>query len=576
MNKIDIIPYYKVLEELAKHRSINSKIDIYSLCNFNPLVLEKYIKFFLRIKKIDVKFLNVNYDQIEQEIYSQQFVKKATKARFIIIGSDINNKLFFNYNLVNQYLENLKNNLQQVLIKINKLDNTSIIFFNSLSLLSSNYLSKDNYDKIKKKINLFNNFLNKLSIKNERLSILDVEKISNFIGVKNFYDEPNYYISKIPFTEEANNYLSFEITKIINSELNVRKKCLIVDLDNTLWGGVLGEEGSHGIDLGKTFKGESYKNFQKYLKLLQKRGVILAICSKNNLSDVKDCFGNNKEICLNLSDFSSLQINWNEKYLNVNKIAQDLNIAKDSIVFLDDSEFEREQMRKFNPDINTLDFPKDPKNLIDTIENSLFFYQNKQTKEDNKKKEQYEILRRVNQAKLKANSLDEFLKNLSMKLDIYKVNKSNFDRSVQLTNKTNQFNLTTKRFTPAQMQNYINSKNQLSIIANLKDKYGDNGLTALAMCKKKDNNTWTIDNFLLSCRIFGRGVENILLFELLKKLKQKNVKRVEGRYVQSAKNEMCRNFYFNNKFEEKKKDSYLFEIKNLKNIKNQFIKIKFF
>ena len=140
-----------------------------------------------------------------------------------------------------------------------------------------------------------------------------------FIDISDFYDDSNYFTSKIPYSETANNYVSFEIAKIINAELNVRKKCLIVDLDNTLWGGVLGEEGLHGIDLGKTFQGECYRNFQKYLKMLQERGVILAICSKNNLSDVKDCFKKNSEMFLKFSDFSSFQINWDEKYLNANK-----------------------------------------------------------------------------------------------------------------------------------------------------------------------------------------------------------------------------------------------------------------
>ncbi len=573
MNTIDIIPYHKVLEALEKHNNFDKKISIYSLYNFNPLVLENYIKFFLNNKKINAKFLKSNYDQIDQEIFSPEFIIKAKKSRFIIIGSDVNKKLFFNYRLINQYIENLKNNLQEILRKISKLDNTSLIFFNSLSLISSDYLSKNDYEKINKKIYNFNQFLINLSVKNEKLLILDVEKVSSFIGIKNFYDDTNYNVSKIPFSEEVNNYLSFEITKIINSELNVRKKCLIVDLDNTLWGGVLGEDGLHGIDLGKTFRGECYRNFQIYLKMLQKRGVILAICSKNNFSDVKECFKKNKEMFLNLSDFSSFQINWKEKYLNANKIAQDLNIGNDAIVFLDDSEFEREQMRKFNPSINTIDFPKDPKDLIKTIENSLFFYQNKETSEDKKKKSQYEMMRKVNQAKVKANSLDQFLSNLSMKLDIYKISKLNFDRSVQLTNKTNQFNLTTKRFTSAKMQSYINSKDQLSLIANLKDKYGDNGLTALVMCKKKSSTTWVIDNFLLSCRIFGRGVENILLFELLKKLKEKKVKQVEGRYIKSNKNSMCKNFYLDNDFK-KKKSSFLFEIKNLNNLKKHYIKIK--
>tara|TARA_B100000767_G_scaffold52746_1_gene48259 strand:- start:20874 stop:22604 length:1731 start_codon:yes stop_codon:yes gene_type:complete len=574
MNEINVTPYHKVFEKLKKNSKLNKKIQIYSLYNFNPLVLENFTQFFLSKKKINVKFIKSDYDQIDQEIFSSQFIKKAKNSRFLLIGSDINIKLFYSYNLINQYLENLKNNIREVLLRTNKIDNINIIFFNVSLLISSYYTSKKNFDKIQKKIKKFNEFLINLSLKNKNLIILDIDKIKTFIGSKNFYDVSNYYLSKTPYSEITNNYISFELTKIINAELNIRKKCLIVDLDNTLWGGVLGEEGVNGIDLGKTLNGENYKNFQKYLKVLQDRGVILAICSKNNLSDVKECFKNNPEMFLRLTDFSSFQINWDEKYLNANKIAKELNIGKDSIVFFDDSEFEREQMKKFNPSINTLDFPKDPKNFIQAVENSLYFYQNKETTEDKRKKSQYKMMGKVNRARVNAKNIDDFLKNLSMKLEISKINKFNFDRSVQLINKTNQFNLTTKRYSSAQLRNYLNSKNQLSLIAKVKDKYGDNGFTALVMCRKKNNSTWIIDNLLLSCRIFGRGIENILLIEVLKNLKQQNVKSVEGKFVQSDKNLMCKDFYTNNKFM-KKSGFFLFDIKNLKELKNSYVKVKY-
>ena len=161
-----------------------------------------------------------------------------------------------------------------------------------------------------------------------------------------------------------------------------------------------------------------------------------------------------------------------------------------------------------------------------------------------------------------------------MKLELSPIKNSNFDRSVQLTSKTNQFNLTTKRFSSLQLKNYIKSKNQLSLVARLKDKFGDHGITALVMTRKKSNNLWTIDNFLLSCRIFGRGVENVFLYELLKKLKLKNIKNIEGKFVKSQKNSMCKKFYLNNGFI-KKNGVYLYNLKNLPKFKNNFINLKY-
>ena len=574
MKNLNIIPYFEVLEKINKKKNIKSKLHIYSLYNFNPLVLENYIKYFLEQQKINVSFSKNEYDQLDQEILSTKFTKRIRNHRFLIIGSDINKKIFFNLNLVDQYFENLKNNLKQILFKTKKLKNFNLFFFNCPMLLASYYTSKSDFTKMQKKIQNFNFFLEKQSKKNKHLILVDIDNLSKLVGINNFYDQENYYVSKIPYTEVANNYISQEISKIITAECNARKKCLIVDLDNTLWGGVLGEEGIDGIDLGKTFRGECFKNFQKNLKILQKRGVLLAICSKNNLKDVQECFKKNDEMILKFSDFSSFQINWEEKFNNANKIARELNIGKDSIVFFDDSQFEREQMKKFNPEIKTLEVPKNPENFIRTVENSFYFYQNKDTSEDKKKKYQYELMRKANNAKINSKNIGEFLKNLSMKLEVSPIKNSNFDRSVQLTNKTNQFNLTTKRFSSLQLKNYIKSKNQLSLVARLKDKFGDHGITALVMTRKKSNNLWTIDNFLLSCRIFGRGVENIFLYELLKKLKLKNIKNIEGKFVKSQKNLMCKNFYTNNRFK-KKNGVYLFDLKNLPKFKNNFISVKY-
>jgi FkbH-like protein len=277
---------------------------------------------------------------------------------------------------------------------------------------------------------------------------------------------------------------------------------------------------------------------------------------------------------LNFNDFSSVQINWTEKYLNINKISEELNIGKDSMVFFDDSIFEREQMKKFNPTVNVIETPKDPENFIQAIENSSFFYQTSLTDEDKKKKYQYEILKKVNKFKAKTKNINDFLKDLSMTIEITNINKFNFERSVQLTNKVNQFNLTTKRYSSSELQQFLKSKNQISLLVRLKDKFGDHGFTALAMAKKVNSKTWIIDNFLLSCRILGRGVENVLLYELLKKLKKKKVNIVKGNYIKTKKNQQCKDFFIKNSFI-KKDRAYICELNKLRKLNNSFLKIKY-
>jgi FkbH-like protein len=575
MKYTNLIQYHKILENLDTNNFKNKKkITIYNLYNFNPLVLNKYLQYFLKQKGIKSEILPSEFDQIDQELMSPNFNFKYSKSNILIIGSDINLKLSFNESKINFYLKNLKNNLNQCLRKNNNSKNLQIIFWNCATLKSNFFSTKDKFHLSSKKINNFNEYLYKLSKKYKNLQVLDINKISNLVGIENFYDQKNYYISKIPYSEQSHNYITFELSQIINSIFIPSKKCLVLDLDNTLWGGILSEDGAEGIDLGTTYIGEKYKNFQRYIKLLLKRGVILAICSKNDIKEVKESFKQNSKMVLKFEDFSSVKINWDLKYININKIAKELNIGKDSIVFFDDLDFEREQMKKFNPSVNVIEVPKDPEYFIQAIENSGFFHQYTLTNEDKRKKYQYKILKKAHDFKFSMKNIDEFLINLSMKLEISNINKFNFDRSVQLTKKTNQFNLTTKRYNNSELELFLKSNDQISLVARLKDKFGDHGITALAMAKRKNKKIWTIDTFLLSCRILGRKVENILLYELLKKLKQKKANFIEGIYIKTNKNQQCKDFFVNNSFI-KKNNHYLFNLSNLKKVKNNFFKVKY-
>jgi FkbH-like protein len=272
----------------------------------------------------------------------------------------------------------------------------------------------------------------------------------------------------------------------------------------------------------------------------------LAIASKNNLEDVKECFNKNKNMILRLDDFTSYRINWAEKYHNINEIASELNIGKESIVFFDDSKFERDQMKKMSPEINVIEVPDDPSNFIESIDDTAFFKSCKTLNEDLNKKKQYQIISKFNNIKAKFKNTNFFLKSLKMKLSISRINKSNFDRCVQMSNKTNQFNLTNLRFTETSLKNYLKKNNTVSLVGNLKDKFGDHGITCMAIARKS-NDKYIIDSFLLSCRIFGRKVENALLMELINKIKNKTT-RIEGIFNKSKKNKEFERFFVDNNF----------------------------
>ena len=563
-----MIEYLKVLKkiETAKKNLYIKQIKILFLCNFNQLFLENYLNYFLLEKNINVKFINSGFDQIDQTLIH---LKKQIDVDFLIVADDLNTRQNFNDKEFDNYLKRLDLRINYLNLIIDKNPKLKVIYFNLIKKID---FRNDFYNNINKKILNFNHRINKKYL-NEQMQILDIQSITNVVGLENFYDEEKNFLAKTLYSEYALNVISKELAKQIYVIQNVRKKCLVLDLDNTLWGGVLGEEGPFSIKLGNSFQGEKFTKFQKYIKDLLNKGIILAILSKNNLDDVKQCFKKNTNMILNFSDFTSYRINWREKYLNMNEIVSELNIGKDSIVFFDDSKFERDQMKKMNPEINVIDVPNDVSNYIESIEDTGYFLSQKIINEDIKKKDQYQIVTKFNRSKAKFKDIESFLKSLKMNLRISKINNKNFDRCVQMSNKTNQFNLTNLRFTQNSLKNYLKKNKTISLVGSLEDKFGNHGITSMLIARQSKKK-YIIDSFLLSCRIFGRKVENTLLVELIKKIKNKTT-ILDGVFIKSKKNQEFANFYIDNGF--KKKSNKIFEKKINKNNykKNQLFKINY-
>ena len=563
-----MIEYYKVLKtiESTKHKIKSKKIKIKFLCNFNQLFLENYLNYFLQKKNINVKILKSEFDQIDQSIINS---KKKIDVDYLIVGEDINSRQNFNNNKFDNYISQLDLRIDYLKIIKDKYPNINIIYFN---LTKKNDFINDFYNELNKKILNFNEKIEKKCL-NSQIQIFDIQSISNHIGIRHFYDDEKNYLAKTLYSEYALNLISKELSKQIYVTQNVKKKCLVLDLDNTLWGGVLGEDGTYSIKLGNSYEGEKFTRFQKYLKDLSNKGIILAILSKNNLEDVKECFKKNTNMILSLNDFITYRVNWREKYLNINEIASELNIGKDSIVFFDDSKFERDQMKKMNPEINVINVPKDASNFIESIEDTAFFKSQKNLNEDLKKKKQYKIISKFNSSKAKFKDTDSFLKSLKMKLSISKINNRNFERCVQMSNKTNQFNLTNLRFTETSLKNYLKKNKSISLVGSLQDKFGNHGTTCMAIARKS-NNIYIIDTFLLSCRIFGRKVEYTLLAELFKKLKDKTT-IINGIFNKSKKNKEFANFFIENGFKTKSKKYFEKNIRDFNYKKSGLFKISY-
>lgn len=390
----------------------------------------------------------------------------------------------------------------------------------------------------------FNKKLIELSKSKSNLVILDFENLLSKLGKKEVFDEKMYFLGKILLNDYGAEYLTKEIIKICNAIYGNVKKCLIVDLDNTLWGGVVGEDGANGIKIGDTTLGNIYSEIQKIILNYKKLGVLICISSKNNLGDVEEVFKKNPNMILKESDFIVKKINWNQKSNNIKEIAKELNIGLDSIVFLDDNPVERMEVKTSLPMVNIVDFPDDISKLPSILK-ELPFYSLKLTEEDKKRNEMYKQDVERNQLKSESN-LNDYLYKLKTKIIIKKNDITSLDRITQLINKTNQFNLRTKRYTDKQVESMMKSEDFMVLSLTVSDKFGNLGLTGVIILQNLGKSTF-IDNFLLSCRILSRKIEKQFFIEASKHI---NTEIIESEYIPTLKNEQVKDFYKEIGFEE--------------------------
>lgn len=362
-------------------------------------------------------------------------------------------------------------------------------------------------------------------------------------GIQATYDSKMWYMGSIPYSIGFIKELSYAIDSFAEKLLVKRKKVLVVDLDNTIWGGVVGEDGALGITIGNSLKGSIYRDTQRILKQMKENGVLLAISSKNNYEDVKEAFEKNTHMVLHEDDFSAIRIGWEPKVQSIKSIADELNLGLDSFVFLDDNNVERETVKQEIPEISIVDFPRDVSKLPKVLQSAYddFFWVWRVTEEDKSRTLQYhqEATRRNEQQQVESGSIsiDEYLKSLNIKILIDTVSDNNIERVVQLLNKTNQFNTNTVRMNINEMQEFINVDSNSVFVATVHDKYGDSGLIAVIMISRdKSAHTASVVNFLMSCRVMGRQIEHAVVRAIEEKLKDEGYTEVHASYISTAKN----------------------------------------
>jgi len=375
------------------------------------------------------------------------------------------------------------------------------------------------------------------------VSLIDVEALATQIGLANWYDRSQYMTARLPFAAECVPLYAEHVVRVLGAIRGQGRKVLTLDLDNTLWGGVIGDDGIEGIRLGQGDPiGEAFLDVQRAALSLKRRGVLLAVCSKNDEAVALKAIREHPEMILREADFSAFQINWADKTTNLEILADRLSLGLDSFVFLDDSPFERDQVRKSAPKVLVPDLPSDPAAYARVLMTAGFFEAVTFSAEDRMRVDQYAANRRRETLAAQSRDISEFLQSLHMEATFTTGGKLGWSRFAQLINKSNQFNLTTRRYTEAEIMVMAADPSTLTMQVRLTDQFGDNGMIAALICRP-ENGDWVIDTWVMSCRVLGRGVEQAVLNRLVEEARAAGIRRLVGIYRPTERNGLVSEHY---------------------------------
>lgn len=545
---MDFLELMNTVNELEKkEQSFDKKIKLAFLRNFTIEGIKPFLQYHLYKTEICPEFFFGGYNTMHQELWDEtsgisRGVKDITVAALTL------EQMEPDYNLPGWQSHQVKEQLSDLFTLLAGksrslvIVNTFLLPFYSETGIAH---SLDN-DNLTCKIADLNQFIRKYAQAHAgQFIVADWENFQRQIGEQDSMDYRNQYMFKAPFKPSFLNAYALEIAKSVRALLGQTKKCLALDCDNTLWGGIIGEDGIHGIALDRNeYPGNIYYEFQKTILQLQERGVLIALCSKNNESDVWDVLDKHPHCLIKRSHLAAWQINWDDKAQNLKNIAKQLNIGNDSFVFVDDNPLECDIVKKFLPEVTVLQVPKKmylyPKllfteGLFDTLTISA---------EDRNRTAMYRQEQNRTQQQQKYQDINEYLATLHMEARIKRADSQQIPRIAQLTQKTNQFNLTTRRYSEAEIENFLRLPEHYFVFTlQAADKFGDLGLTGVFIAQKQGQEVH-IDTFLMSCRILGRKLEQVFLGHCLQIIEQQwKFSQWRAQYLPTAKNRQVANFW---------------------------------
>ncbi len=526
------------------------------LGNYTQDLILKHLGDSWKNSKTNIEFSVGGFNQYQQEILNKSSELYRLKPEVIFISIDLHNLLedILYYSSQEEVVEDKIHKRVEEIFNIIELASSNLpdstIFIDNFYFFRPVITSTLEYNYNNSIAHTFNDAnanLTRLAKNMSNVLIVDVLSMIIHEGSASLFDERMYYLAKCQWGYNGIKKLSNLYSRYINAFIGARKKCVVVDLDNTLWGGIIGDDGMDNIVLSTDGEGKAYFDFQRELLKLHERGVMLAICSKNTLEIALNAIESHPHMLLRKEHFTAIRINWENKAQNIQEIAREINIGTDSIVFLDDSPVEREMVSNYLPDVFVPDLPADPSGYPNFLRSLHVFDYLTLTKDDLQRNVTYQANIERQQLQSQVENIEDFYFSLKMTANLFKDDLSLINRVAQMTQKTNQFNLRTIRYNESEIKRFIDSGAYSIYAISLADKFGDYGIIGSAIIRKDDQSAF-IDTFVLSCRAFGRTVETALLNYIIDDLKSQKLPLLYGEFIKTSKNMPSESFFSDHAF----------------------------
>jgi FkbH-like protein len=511
--------------------------------------LAKAIRAYGYEEKLNLAIFEAEYDQVNRQILDPTSELYHSNPEFIVlylsaekywarfVAASYDAKTRFSADMlaeVRNWWTTIARNCKAKIIHLNAVEINDAVFGHFASKTSASFPYQ-----IKK----FNLELMNLAQEQKHVFLADVAGLANEIGYQNAHDPRFYAVAKVAFALDFLPAVAKALLDIVKAISGNLRKCVVLDLDNTLWGGVIGDDGIENIQVGELGMGHAYDALQLWAKELKNRGIILAVCSKNNEDTAQAPFREHPDMTLRLDDIAVFVANWDNKVDNLKLIQKTLNIGFDSMVFVDDNPFERNLVRELLPAVTVPELPEDPALYVPYLRSLNLFETASFSEEDQQRTKQYQQeIARVDAQKA-FTSIDDYLVSLEMVSEVKPFDDFSIPRVAQLTQRSNQFNLRTIRYTEADVDRMRKSDEFITLSFHLQDKFGDHGLIGLIILKKLGDAKAFIDTWIMSCRVLKRGMEEFIVNQMAGHARQQGIRHLIGEYIPTSKNAMVKDLY---------------------------------